>query len=562
MAIEDSASEFSRAELWSRLDDESFDVLVIGGGINGAGIARDAALRGLKTALVEKGDFGSGTSFRSSKLIHGGLRYLETYQFGLVRESTAERAVQMRMAPHLARPLPFMFPVYKEDPHGLLFMDMGLWLYDALALFRVPKIHRAMRENGVLAREPELKKEGLVGGLHYYDCSTDDGRLTLENILDAISLGAVCVNHASVDSLIKSTDGKRIIGAGVTDGVSGKSVEVRARMVIVATGAWTDSFLSLAGENRPPLVRATRGSHVVVPRAKLPVKNAVAMLSPADNRPLFVIPWGDHTYVGTTDVEHSEGPDCVFIHRDEVDYIMEAIKRYFPGLDISENDVTGTWSGLRPLVDEPDVATSSKISREHEIIGGEDGLLILVGGKLTTYRLMARQTLDRALHILSAGPDSLESVRKCATKNRPLPGGVGLSRGQLDVMRTEVSDKHAVSGETAEHLLSVYGSRVDAVLSECGKDDIRPLCPGLHHVRAEVDFAVRYEMAATLEDVMIRRTLIGLKEAENSLKIAGSVAAGMAEILNWDEAEKDRQIAAYRKWVENSLEALSRKRPI
>lgn len=535
------------------LSEREFDLLVIGGGINGAGVARDGAQRGLSVALVDKGDFGSGTSFRSSKLIHGGLRYLETYQFGLVRESTAERAVQMRLAPHLARPMPFMFPVYKQDSHGLLFMDMGLWLYDALALFRTPRLHRAHREKGVLKREPGLRADGLVGGLHYFDCATDDGRLTLENVLDSISLGSVAVNYASAEELIRSKDG-RFVGAAVSDRLTGASVEVRAKMICCTAGPWIDEVLARAAGRRSALLRPTRGSHLVFPRKSLPVENAVVMLAPADERPLFAIPWKDHTYVGTTDVDHDGGADDVFPTESEVTYILDTIRRYFPDASADWSEVRGTWAGLRPLVREEGVKSASKVSREHELIGGEDGLLILAGGKLTTYRLMAKETVDRALKHMEKEGLVAEDIRKCRTKHRPLPGGVGLpEKGGAKTRVADISERFGVSLALADHLSETFGGRAGLVLRETGEEDRKPVLKGLAHIWAEVDFAVRNEMAARLEDVMIRRTLVGLKEARASLRVAGEVAARMASLLGWDDDRVDREMESYRSWVAKSL---------
>ena len=545
-----------RDELWHRLQQERFDVVIIGGGINGAGIARDAALRGLKVALLEKGDFGSGTSFRSSKLIHGGLRYLETYEFGLVRESTAERAVQMELAPHLARPVPFMFPVYKGDPHGLLFMDMGLWLYDMLALFRVPKVHRAMRERGVLSREPSLRSQGLIGGLHYYDCSTDDGRLTLENILDAISLGAVCLNYAPVEKILRDSKGA-IKGVGVGDtATGGRSAEVHAPLVISTLGSWTDTALKGMGERREKMVRATRGTHLVVPRDRIPVANAVAMLSPRDQRPLFVIPWGEHTYVGTTDVDHEEGPDEVFASRDEVDYILEATNHYFPKQNVDRGDITGIWSGLRPLVHQPGVESTSKVSREHEIRDSEVGLLILIGGKLTTYRLMAKETVDRALEVLERLDELPEKVGASKTKHRPLPGGVGLDRMGAKTRVADISERFGISLKLADHLLHTYGRRAGLVLRGASETDRELVDRELEFIWAEVDFAVHKEMALDLRDVMVRRTLLALKEAHRSLVSAPEVAKRMGRLLNWDRREEARQVEVYTRWLKRSMEAV------
>ncbi|MDY0001930.1 MAG: FAD-dependent oxidoreductase, partial [Polyangia bacterium] len=291
----------SRDDRFARLGEKQLDLLIVGGGITGAGAARDAALRGLRVALVDKGDWAQGTSSRSSKLVHGGLRYLETFQLGLVRESTAERAVQMRLAPHLVRPLEFMMPIYEGQKHGLHFINLGLWLYDSLALFRVPKRHRLLKGRRALSRQPNLRPDGLKGALTYFDAATDDARLTLENVLDAAALGAITVSHARATRLSKDDSG-RVTGAEITDTLDpgGRKVSVSAHLTLNTTGPWADELLRMAGPTERPLVRPTKGAHIVLRAERLPLQLAVALIHPKDGRPVFAIPWGAQVYVGTT----------------------------------------------------------------------------------------------------------------------------------------------------------------------------------------------------------------------------------------------------------------------
>jgi len=541
-------SRRSRAEHWDALSSDAFDLLIVGGGINGAGLARDAVLRGLKVALVDRGDFAESTSSRSSKLVHGGLRYLETYEFGLVRESTAERAVQMKLAPHLVEPIPFWFPIYRKHKHGVFFMDLGLWLYDTLALFRVPKVHRAYEPQFVEAKIPDLRRDGLTGALWYFDCATDDARLTLENVLDAADLGAVTLNHAEAVDLLRSGD--RVEGAVILDRLSDQTVEVRAKVVVSTLGPFTDGFFEktgLIGSDGPirrRLLRPTRGSHCVFPSDRLPVPGAVVMLSPRDDRPVFAIPWGDRTYVGTTEMDHDGPMDQVFCTSEEVEYLFEALSFYFPELGLRAADVVGTWSGLRPLVDEPEVASASKVSREHEVLDVAPGLIALFGGKLTTYRLMVAQVMDRVGEVLG------RDLGPCPTRHRLLPGAVGFCEPEALARRIE-ADKGAKS-DVARHLVSVYGSLATEVAARSVEriGTTRPVAWG------QVDYAVEAEMAQTLEDVLIRRTSFGLKDARTSLEVAGGVADRMASLLDWDETRRREELASYRSWVEQSLRCL------
>ncbi len=531
-----------RREAWDRLVSEEFDLLVLGGGINGAGVARDAALRGLKVALVEARDFAWGTSSRSSKLVHGGLRYLETYQFRLVRESTAERAVQMRLAPHLVRPMDFFFPVYRQHRHGVLFMDVGLWLYDALALFRVPKLHRAFGAGPASRRLEVLRREGLKGGLTYIDCATDDGRLVLENLQDAASLGAVALNYVEAQELLQ--DSKGVCGAGVRDLLSGRTAEVRARMVVGTLGPFTDAFLERAGvpvERR--ILRPTRGSHLVFPAEALPVPEAVVMISPTDRRPVFAIPWHDRVYVGTTDVDHEAAPDQVACTQEEVSYLMEVLSWYFPDLGLRPEQVTGTWAGLRPLVDEPDVEVASRVSREHEILEPIQGLVLLVGGKLTTYRLMAAQTVDFCCRLLEAS-----GAGRTSTHRRVLPGARGWEARREEILKG-LQDLGLERGD-AEFLGSLYGVAALRLL-DLGSSE--KMAEGRYELLSQVDLAVEREFAVRIEDVLVRRTSLALRDAERARQAAGKVARRMAELLEWDDERTSEEVRAFEAWLESSL---------
>ncbi|MGD8607610.1 MAG: glycerol-3-phosphate dehydrogenase/oxidase, partial [Myxococcales bacterium] len=374
----------SREEMWEKIPEE-VDVVVIGGGITGAGIVRDAARRGLRVAMFEQNDIAYGTSSRSSKLIHGGLRYLESYEFSLVFESVSERRVVLDLAPHLVNPLAFLFPVYQGARKSLRMISAGMWLYDGLALFRSPKRHQTLKPKEVAEQEPILKQEGLQGAPLYYDCSTDDARLTLETVIDAIRNDGVAVNWARVDALTKDDHG-RVSGVVVRNVRDGSLKEVKSHTVINATGPWTDEVLGMSGPRTGKLLRPTKGIHIVVERAKLPVQHAVVLFHPIDRRVLFALPWGERTYVGTTDTDYEGTPGKEAATLADVDYLIEAANHYFPNNHLHRDDVISTWAGLRPLIaPEPEVSeiSESQVSREHQIVIGEDGLITIAGGKLT-----------------------------------------------------------------------------------------------------------------------------------------------------------------------------------
>jgi len=543
----------ARAELFEQLADGTFDLLIIGGGINGCGAARDAAQRGLRVALVEQRDWGSGTSSRSAKLVHGGLRYLATFQLGLVRESTAERAVQTLVAPHLVKPILFLMPVYKEHKHGLWFMNLGLWLYDTLALFRIPQRHRMYRGRKALALEPNLRAEGLRGALTFYDTAANDARLTLENALDAEGLGAVTVSYARVTGLVRDESG-RVTGARVTDALGGQTVEVRARVTLNTTGPWTDRLLALTGEHSRPMLRSTKGAHLVLDASRLPIHHAVAMIHPEDERPLFIIPWGPHVYVGTTDFDTETDPDQVHAETRDVDNLLAAVNHYFPEARIAPEDIVSSWCGIRPLVAPAEEMAASKVSREHVIREEPRGLLTMVGGKLTTYRLMARELVDHAVRLLKRGGWPGPKIPGCQTRDRPLPGAASVGdQADLDRLAARLADHEGLPQAVAAHLANTYGSLAQEVIRSAAPGDLELICPPLPYVWTEVDYTVRVEHALTLEDFYARRTQLLLRDPEGCLKTVAAVAARMGELLGWDDETRQAQESALAEEVRATL---------
>ncbi|MDB4877070.1 MAG: glycerol-3-phosphate dehydrogenase [Gemmatimonadetes bacterium] len=501
----------SRADRFEALNRVHFDLLVIGGGVTGCGIARDAALRGLSVALVEKNDFASGTSSRSSRLIHGGVRYLEHGQLHLVFESSAERRRLLRMAPHLVRPLQFTWPVYEGARIPRWKLDAGLMLYDALALFRNVGRHRRLNARDVLEHEPMLRPDGLLGGARYYDAATNDARLTLANALSAAEAGAVVVNHAAVTTL-RSENG-RVIGARVRDTLGARTADVTARVVVNATGPWSDELRhldpSIASSGRPA-VRGSKGAHVAVPRERVGNTYALTLTSPRDGRVMFVLPADTHAIIGTTDTYTSSSPDSVHASNEDVRYLIDSANAFFPAARLTTSDVVSAWAGIRPLVPSSG-DTPGGASREHAITTSADGLVSITGGKLTTYRVMAADVVHVVLRRLGlrAGRD--------LTKTVPLFGGDFSSINDLIASAVRATNDIPF----ATHLVSSFGSRWPAVLAEINTGDGRTVvADGLPYTIGELRYSLREEMATTLGDLFVRRTHLAFETRDHGIAAA------------------------------------------
>jgi glycerol-3-phosphate dehydrogenase len=544
----------TRAAMWKRLSEsDGVDLLVIGGGIVGCGVARDAARRGLSVAVVEMNDIASGTSSRSSKLVHGGLRYLEQYEFGLVFESVSERRILMDLAPHLVNPLGFLFPVYQGSRHNLLMIRAGMWLYDGLSMFRSPKRHRQLDRSEVEREEPALEADGLKGAPLYYDCSTDDARLTLENAIDAAKHGAVITTYAKAEAF--TIENGRVRGATIRNLIDGGTVKVRARAVLNATGPWTDATLALDGTKRAPMLRPTKGVHIVVDHARLPVKHAIVCYHPDDGRVLFAIPWGDRTYVGTTDTDYDGHLDDLAATHDDVRYLLRATTAYFPKQNVSEADVISTWSGLRPLIAEAGVS-ESQVSREHHVAVGADGLITIAGGKLTTYRRMAAEIVDTAVRVLEMTGELKRELTPSRTDKDPLPGGEGWPEDD-DHEKVAARVKAACPAwddATALAMASNYGMRAIGMAERAAKDASAAarLVEGRAERFVQVDHACDEEMATTLIDVLLRRTQLFLRDRDQGLGAAKAVASRMQARLGWSDARVASEIAAYEAEVARS----------
>jgi glycerol-3-phosphate dehydrogenase len=449
-----------RARVLDHMSTHEFDVLVIGGGITGAGIARDATLRGLRVALIDKGDFASGTSSRSSRLIHGGVRYLEHGYLHLVFEASAERRRLLRLAPDLVQPLAFTWPVYAGERLPMWKLSAGLTLYDVLAAFRNVSRHRRLRVDDVLAAEPAIARDGLRGGVRYYDAATNDARLTVANVVDARELGAAVMNHVTFLGAGSSRDGLR--AARVEDVLTGARFEIRARVFVNAAGPWSDLVRTLDGGVTGARVQGSKGAHIALARERVGNRDAITMLHPDDGRVMFVLPAGAHAIVGTTDTFTSVPPDEVRATESDVAYLLRAANHRFPTARLTRTDVVSAWAGIRPLI--PTTGEAVAASREHAIQRTETGTISITGGKLTTYRVMAAQVVDAVQRALDVRPT------RTATASRPLPSMIptpDAARAVEHEVACTIGDvlirRQRVAFETRDHGMSIAPQVADVV---------------------------------------------------------------------------------------------------
>lgn len=477
-----------------------YDLAVIGGGINGAAIARDASMRGMKVILLEKEDFGFGASTKTSKLAHGGLRYLELFHFGLVKESLKERELLLKNAPHLVKPLPFLFPVYHSDKYPLWQVQLGLLIYDFLSgSSKLPK-SKKLKATTVNERFPHLKSENLKGGCLYYDVQMLDHRILIENVLAAEQNGAVVRNYAKVDQFIIH-DGK-VQGLIYRDAFSGVNHQIEALCFVNATGAWSNELTSLEPNAGHPQVAPSKGVHIVLP----PIEQSGALIlrTPQDGRVFFILPWEGCTLVGTTDTRYKDDPDVVSTSPEDILYLLEAFNFYYPGYGFHKESILADFVGLRPLIDEGDSSTPSKLSREHVVDVSSGGLVTVLGGKYTTYRQIAEEVVDVVSKRLGG------QFAKCQTKDIPLPGAMGGS-DSLDKIVVKCT-KMGLSQQITQHLIGHYGVMTERILEIIDKDPSQQqkIVEELPYLHAEVTYAIEYEHVKTAEDWLYRRSNMGL----------------------------------------------------
>ena len=522
----------NRAAAVARLRSETFDILVVGGGITGAGVALDAAARGLRVALVDQSDFAAGTSSKSSKLIHGGLRYLQQGDIALVYEALHERQRLLRNAPHLVRVLPFMIPVMTRD--GVVSkkiaraLGSALWMYDLTGGWRVGKLHRRLQAKTALAHMPTMNAEKLSSAYLYYDAEADDARLTLAIILSAVERGAAIANYCGVTTLNKDSSG-RIAGASVRTH-EGEAFNITARVVVNATGVWGDSLRRMDIGGDSVTIRPAKGIHITVPWELVRNDIAAVIPVPGDKRSLFVVPHmpnGDgtfrYTYVGTTDTDYQGGIDDPQCTTEDIDYCLRALNKAISGggRTITRDDVVGTWAGLRPLVVSADGAAAkgrtADLSRRHKVIVSDSGMVTITGGKLTTYRKMAEHTVDAAQKLLGRRS-------RCSTKRMQLFGATSRNRD--------------------EHLVSRFGTEAAEIRRLIANDPTlgTPLVPGLPYLRAEAVYSARYESVVRLDDVLSRRTRGLLYDRDASARAARDVAILIAPELGWDAARVEQEV--------------------
>lgn len=524
----------------------TFDIAIVGGGVTGASTAREAALRGLSTVLVEKGDFASGTSSRSTKLLHGGVRYLESYQFKLVRESCRERELMLKLAPHLATVRPFIYVLYRGYPESMFLLNAGLTAYDIFSGSPLKRHHRMLRGAALLREEPHLNPAGLRGGGWYYDFLTDDARFTIESLKGAAEAGALVANYMDVTGLV--VERGRVGGVEVADRLTGERGTILARQVINTSGPWTDQVRFLEPGVRDRLLRPTKGIHIVVRKRDFPLNHAVFLRSPRDNRVVWPIPALDDelVYIGTTDTEYDGSLDHVTATAEDVDYLLEAANFAIPDARLGLGHVVATWAGLRPLIKPEGDLAASAVSRDHQIMMSPAGLLSIAGGKMTTARLMGEQVVDAAVRALGTN-FGIHGVPRSRSAAVPLSGGDASARFAA---RRRTSELSSVDPAIRRRWLATYGGNASALVDHVVTDPEAGRGLGARHLSlAEVRYAVEEEMARTVADFFARRASVFFWTEDGGLDVADAVASEMATILVWRADERARQIAAYRDLV-------------
>lgn len=544
-------SPTTRQAALDAMREEVLDVLVIGGGVVGGGAALDAATRGLSTGLVEARDFASGTSSRSSKLMHGGLRYLEMLDFRLVAEALKERGLSLqKLAPHLVREVPFIYPL-THHVWERFYAGSGVALYDAMSKASgygqdVP-LHRHLTRRGARRIMPALRRDALVGALQYYDGQVDDARHTMFLSRTAAAYGAHVASRTRVVSLLR--EGDRVTGARVKDLETDTEFDVRARQVVNSTGVWTDETQSFAGERGQFHVRASKGVHLVVPRDR--IRGDSGLILRTEKSVLFVIPWGRHWIIGTTDTDWSLSKDHPAASRSDIDYLLDHVNSVLVE-PLTHDDVEGVYAGLRPLLAGESDATS-KLSREHAVSTSTKGLVVIAGGKYTTYRVMAKDAIDAAVHGMSAQLD--RAVPECCTEDVPLLGADGYEA--LWNQRRRLADSSGLGVGRIEHLLRRYGSLVTELLDLIAEDAslARPLGGADDYLRAEVVYAASHEGARHLDDALARRTRISIETFDRGTDSAVEAAELMGDVLGWSEKQRQNEVEHYLARVEAERES-------
>jgi glycerol-3-phosphate dehydrogenase len=520
---------------------------VVGGGVTGAGVALDAATRGLRVALAEARDFASGTSSRSSKLFHGGLRYLEQFNFGLVREALKERELMLtRLAPHLVKPVPFLYPLthrFWERPY----VTAGVTLYDTMGGGRSVPRHRQYTRTGARKLCPALRPDALTGAIRYYDAQADDARHTLTVARTAAAYGATILNSAEVVEFVHA--GERIVGAKIRDVETDHQIQVSAHAVVNCTGVWTDDIQSLAGGRGRFHVRASKGVHIVVARDR--INSEVGLILRTEKSVLFVIPWGTHWIIGTTDTDWSLDKAHPAASRSDIDYILDHVNKVL-NVPLTHDDIQGVYAGLRPLL-AGESENTSQLSREHAVARPQPGLISIAGGKYTTYRVMAADAVDATI------TDIGRPIPRSVTEHTPLVGAEGYLA--LSNQIVTLAQRHHLPVWKMRHLLNRYGSLAHEVLGPAQDDPLllEPIPGAEEYLLAEIRYAVTHEGALHLDDLLARRTRISIETPHRGSESAEAVAEVAAPLLGWDRERTKAEVDAYHARVE--AERRSQKQP-
>lgn len=535
-------SKLERDQHIDKFSNEEFDLVIIGGGINGAGIARDASSRGMKVALIEAGDFAQGTSSRSSKLIHGGIRYLENFEFKLVFEALNERTKLFEIAPHLSHPLRFMIPLFKNSRVGMFKMGLGMWLYDALSLFQAPELHERLSKKQTLARMPSLQGEDLIGSYVYSDAYMDDDRLVHETLRSAHEMGAVCANFVA-GTKVRLNDKNKIDAVHCIDQKSQKNFWIRGKYFVSTVGPWTDLFASHVLTNWKPILRPTKGVHLTFRKERLPLSSAVVMGAEKSDRIVFGIPRHEMVIVGTTDTDFKGDPAAVKVENEDVEYLLKVIHEYFPGANIKKNDIVSSYAGVRPLVNDGS-NIEGKVSREHTILDDERGITFVAGGKYTTYRLISEEVVDQCLHHFSFENRVRFHQAKTETSLNPYvtteAWGLALSLCQL------WSQRSMRPLNECRLLAERYGMEAEEFIFHEDHVD-------LTYAQLEAKIAIEKTMCLHLVDFYTRRVPFFLAEADHGISSLNEVGMIFQHLLGWDDKILEEEKKIYLDYIEREL---------
>jgi glycerol-3-phosphate dehydrogenase len=524
---------------------ERQDIVVIGGGITGCGVLRDAALRGIKCLLLEKGDFASGTSSKSGKLIHGGLRYLRYANFHLVYEATEERfRLLRRVAPHLVRPVRFLFPFYKGDKTPRWFVAIGLFLYMLLALRHGINRFGFKTKSGLFAEEPDLRREGSTGGLYFYDCACIDSRLVIDTLKSAVENGAAGFNYCEADKIERVDGGVKV---SAINRLTGKRHIFNCRAVINAGGAWGDDILSACPDTEKLHLKSATGIHLIFKTEKLPVTHTMAMNAKRDGRSLYMVKWDDNIIVGSTDKFYEGDKDAIPVCADSIEYLLETLNWYFPELRLTKDDVHSTTVGLRPLISDDSGKSIDELPRDSKILVDPGGIVSIAGGKLTTYRAMAEQAVDEAVKNFFRS----RKLSRCVTVS-PISGG------NLTRMKDVEKRFRSLNADTVRLMLRRYGSNAERILGYCADE---PSLGGFVHpdipcTFAEIKYFVEEEFAESLSDVMFRRTQIYLFEKDNGIPAARIIAEYIGKHKEWGDTRIENEVKQYLREIQYLLKNL------